>query len=260
MSARSGGKKMVEPRRSQIVELVNREGKITFQRLKAAFPGLSDMTLRNDLRSLDAQGRLVRVHGGAKSSETLVRSDDLFFIKATRNMENKRLIAEKAVRLLSPGMTLFVDCGTTLMEFARRIPDEYFYIVSHSISSVLEISRLTKPEVVILGGNLNRYNLSAIDPQNSAKLEKLNFDIAFIATTGYASGRGFTCGPETDDQLRYAAIRRAKKIVILMDSSKVGRTLPITYATLDSVDTIISDDDLPRETADEFRAHGVEVL
>ncbi len=251
---------MVEPRRSQIVELVNSEGTITFQRLKAVFPDISDMTLRTDLRCLDSEGRLVRIHGGAKSVNTSVRSDDLFFVKATRNMQNKRRIAEKAARLLAPNMTLFIDCGTTMMELAKRIPDEYFYIVSHSISSVSEIARLSKPEVFILGGKLNRYNLSAIDPQNSAYLDKLNFDIAFIAAAGYTGMRGFTCGPETDDQLRYAAIRRAKKVVILIDSSKIGRTFPITYTTLDHVDVIVSDDQLPPETAEEFRAHGVEVL
>ncbi|MEG0900786.1 MAG: DeoR/GlpR family DNA-binding transcription regulator, partial [Clostridia bacterium] len=219
---------MREPRRTQITMAVNREEFITFEQLMALFPEISEMTLRTDLRDLDREGKIVRVHGGAKSIETVVRSDDLFFKKATRNMENKKQIARKAVSFLTTTGLMFLDCGTTMMEFARVFPDDKYHVITYSISSIIELARLSNPQVIMLGGRLNRFNLSTIDSRNRLDLEKMNFEVAFIAVSGYSKEQGFTCGMETDDELRYAAIRKAKKVVMLMDSSKVNRVFPIT--------------------------------
>ncbi|MEG2702538.1 MAG: DeoR/GlpR family DNA-binding transcription regulator, partial [Clostridia bacterium] len=149
--------------------------------------------------------------------------------------------------------------GTTMMEFARVFPDDKYHVITYSISSIIELARLSNPQVIMLGGRLNRFNLSTIDSRNRLDLEKMNFEVAFIAVSGYSKEQGFTCGMETDDELRYAAIRKAKKVVMLMDSSKVNRVFPITYATLEDIDVLISDDGLDAETAAYMRSKGVEV-
>ena len=66
----------MEQRRNAIVELVNREGSLSFVQLKEAFPSVSEMTLRTDLKALDQARRVVRVHGGVKSVEVVVGTDD----------------------------------------------------------------------------------------------------------------------------------------------------------------------------------------
>lgn len=248
-----------DDRREEIAQLVNREGQIDFARLKLKFPDASEMTLRQDLKWLDEAGKIVRIHGGAKSIDSIVRTDDLFFKKATRNVEQKRQIARKAIRFLKPGMSIFIDCGTTLTEFAKLIPDEQFFIVTNSISCMPELARLSKPEVKLLGGSLNRVNLSTKDSRNSKDIEKMNFNICFLAVTGYSEECGFSCGTEADDDLRYAAIRRAEKVIALMDSSKIGRVFPVTYATLDDIDAIVLDDGADPAVVEGFRSKGKEV-
>ena len=94
-------------RRGQIELLVNREGTVSFSRLKQAFPDVSEMTLRSDLRALDEERRIVRVYGGARSLGNLVGTDDAFDVRASRNTEEKRLIVKKALKLLRPGMAVF---------------------------------------------------------------------------------------------------------------------------------------------------------
>ena len=114
----------MEQRRNQIVELVNRKGSISFAQLKEAFPSVSEMTLRTDLKALDEARRVVRVHGGVKSVEQVVGTDDLLSRRAARNAEAKQIIAEKAAALLRPNTTLFLDSGSTATAVARCIPDQ----------------------------------------------------------------------------------------------------------------------------------------
>ena len=103
----------MDERRDAIVALVNEKSNITFAELKKRFPQVSDMTIRTDLKALDEAKRIVRVHGGAKSVEQVIGNDDLLGKRAVRNVEAKQLIAEKAVKLVRPNTTVFIDSGST---------------------------------------------------------------------------------------------------------------------------------------------------
>ena len=124
----------MEQRRNQIVELVNRKGSISFAQLKEAFPSVSEMTLRTDLKALDEARRVVRVHGGVKSVEQVVGTDDLLSRRSARNAEAKQIIAEKATALLRPNTTLFLDSGSTATAVARCIPDQPMLIYTSGLS------------------------------------------------------------------------------------------------------------------------------
>ena len=119
----------MKERRNQIVELVNEQGAVSFALLKSRFPDVSEMTLRSDLKALDEQRLIVRVHGGAKSVERVIGTDDLFHKRAVRNVEGKRLIAAKAAKLVVPNSAIYLDSGSTLTELATvfpEVPCEFF--------------------------------------------------------------------------------------------------------------------------------------
>ena len=103
----------MDERRSSIVELINQEGYVSFSRLKSAFPDVSEMTLRTDLKKLDEERLIVRVHGGAKSVSFAVGTDDLLARRSLRHAAEKAAIAQKAVRLLRPDTTIFIDSDST---------------------------------------------------------------------------------------------------------------------------------------------------
>ncbi|MGX8710512.1 MAG: DeoR/GlpR family DNA-binding transcription regulator [bacterium] len=250
----------MKQRREQIVELVNSEGAVSFAKLKAAFPKVSEMTLRNDLKFLDQARQIVRVHGGAKSVEVVIGTDDLFYKRSTRNMEKKRQITEKAVKLLRPGTSVFLDSGTTATELARVFPDESYLIFTGGISCALELAHLTQSQVHVLGGQMNRFSLS-VNGINSVKaIENVNFSIAFLGVTGYSPETGFNCGVEDENELKKAVLRKSERVVALMDSGKVGIVNTFTFATLKDIDMVVSDDELDPETKGFFQSHGVEVL
>ena len=182
----------MEQRRNQIVELVNRKGSISFAQLKEAFPSVSEMTLRTDLKALDEARRVVRVHGGVKSVEQVVGTDDLLSRRSARNAEAKQIIAEKATALLRPNTTLFLDSGSTATAVARCIPDQPMLIYTSGLSCAMELAKLEKPHVSLPGGSLNRFSMSVCGAQSIQTMEGINFDLLLLGVTSYSPETGFT--------------------------------------------------------------------
>ena len=167
----------MEQRRNAIVELVNREGSLSFVQLKEAFPSVSEMTLRTDLKALDQARRVVRVHGGVKSVEVVVGTDDQFGRRTARNASEKQIIAEKAAALLRPNTTVFLDSGSTATAVARCVPDEPMLIFTSGLTCAIELARLEKPKVSIPGGTLNRFSHSVCGVRGIQELEGVHFDL-----------------------------------------------------------------------------------
>lgn len=250
----------MQERRQKIVEFVNRLGTVSFAQLKAAFPEVSEMTLRTDLKALDEERRLVRVHGGAKSVEVIVGTDDFLLRRTLRAAPEKAQIAQKALSLLRPDMTIYLDSGSTTTALARLLPDERYQIFTNSLSCASELLRLTRARVFLPGGFLNRYSQSMCGIQPMQTIGRVNFDLALIGTTSYAEKTGFSCGMEEEAQLKRAVIAQSEHSYVLMDAGKVGLTSAFTFASLTDVDGIVSDDALADGVRGACRALGKQVL
>ena len=114
----------MELRRKQIEELVNRQGSVRFVQMKKHFPDVSEMTLRTDLKALDQEKRIVRIHGGAKSVQQVIGTVGYLNRRAVRNQEEKEEIARKAARLIQPDTAVFLDSGSTTTILARLFPNQ----------------------------------------------------------------------------------------------------------------------------------------
>ena len=249
----------MENRRNAIVELVNSKGNISFAQLKEAFPKVSEMTLRTDLKALDQMRKIVRVHGGAKSVNVVIGTDGLLGLRTARNADAKEIIAQKAVQLLRPNTTFYLDSGSTTTALARLVPDDSYLIFTNSVSCVTELSRLKVPRVTMPGGVLNRYSMSLCGTQSIQAVQKTNFDLMFLGVTSYADGLGFSCGVEEESFLKQSVMRRSEQVVVLMDSSKIGLKSTYTICDLEDVDIVISDGNLPDAFLEACRRHNVTV-
>lgn len=247
-------------RRDRIEILVNREGTVSFSRLKQAFPDVSEMTLRSDLRALDEERRIVRVYGGARSLGNLVGMDDAFDVRASRNTEEKRLIVKKALKLLRPGMTVYLDSGSTAIHMASQFPDDSYLVFTGGINCALELAKLKNVRSHLIGGEINRNSLCVNGIRSIRDIERLNFNIAFLGTTGFAEHSGFNSAVEAEAELKRAVLSRTEHGVVMMDSQKVGRLNPFTFALPGEVRTVITDGKLEKETEELFRSAGTEVL
>ena len=170
-----------------------------------------------------------------------------------------RIIAQKAVQLLRPNTTFYLDSGSTTTALARLVPDDSYLIFTNSVSCVTELSRLKVPRVTMPGGVLNRYSMSLCGTQSIQAVQKTNFDLVFLGVTSYADGLGFSCGVEEESFLKQAVMRRSEQVVVLMDSSKIGLKSTYTICDLPDVDIVISDGNLPEAFLEACRKHNVTV-
>lgn len=250
----------MEIRRNAIVELINEHGTVSFSQLKNAFPNVSEMTLRTDLKLLDEAKRIVRIHGGAKSVQVVIGTDDYLSKRSVRNISEKQRIAEKAVSLVRPDTTIFLDSGSTATMTARLFPDQSNLIYTTGLSCATELANLSNPTVMIPGGVLNRYSQSVYGISAVRELERVNFSQTFLGVTSYSLSTGFNCGSNDEAILKQTAIEQSEQTVVLMDSSKVGVKSTFGICGLAQVDVVVSDGNLPEEFLEECRRFQVKVL
>lgn len=259
MEARKGIKRDV--RRERIVEFVRQQGEVSIGQLKQMFPEVSEMTLRRDLEILDQSKQIIRIYGGARSIGAIVGfSEELYTKRSRDNVEKKRLIANKALQLLEPNTSIFIDSGTTTTAFTHIIPDDNFLIFTSGITCALELTRLSKSVVYIMGGRLNRNSISTYGSQIHSQLEHVNFDIAFIGVTGFTIKTGFTVGVFDECELKRNAIEKAQKVVLFMDSSKVGKIMPYTFALPEDIDILVTDGEIEPEIIKYLQEREVEII
>ncbi len=248
-------------RQEQMAEFIRQRRSVTFAQLKENFHDVSEVTIRRDLDALDQAKRIIRVHGGAKSVDALFSVfDDAFLNRSVLNVEDKKLIAEKAVPLLKENTSIFIDSGSTLTELCRIIPNMNFLIYTSALSCVIELARLPKVITYMLGGRLN-INSFCVNGQSSLLVVKdANFNIGLFGGTGYVAGKGFTTGLPEEYELKSYIVERSERVVLLMDSSKYGISSTFFFAKPQDVDIVVSDGKLPPEAIEEFEKYDIQVL
>ena len=194
-------------RREGIAQFVTSEGSVTFGQIKAAFPDVSEMTLRTDLKALDEARRIVRTHGGARSVEFVVGTDDLLLNRTTRNVEAKVAIARKARDLVRPNTTLFLDSGSSTTTLARELEDVPALVFTNSLTCAAELARLERARCIMVGGNLNRYSMSLNGSKTVEDVGALSLDQLFLGVTSYHPAVGFACGSDEEAARRFTRIR-----------------------------------------------------
>ncbi len=254
---------MVSERQKQIMQILEQKGEIQLKQLKEIFPDVSAMTLRRDLNSLEEEGRLIRTYGGAVSVKKVTRiagEEDAYSIRAAENVEAKMKIAKKAVTLMERGRSIFFDAGSTVMCLARLLPDESYSIITDGVNTALELIKKPRLSVVLLGGLVNRNTLSVSGPEAMSSLDSINIDLAFMAASGFSIESGFTVSNIYECELKKKLVKRAKKVILLMDVSKINKNMAFTYAGLEDIDVWVADEPLPPEVEAEAARCGVCVM
>lgn len=249
----------MEQRRNRIVDLINARGTVTFRELKTEFPQVSEMTLRTDLKALDEEKRIVRVHGGAKAVTTVLGNDDQFFLREVRKVREKEALVEKAIDLIRPNTTIFLDSGSTTTMLANELPDIPMIVFTTSLTVAMGLSRLEQPEIFVVGGALNRNSRSMYGQTTIEQLGRVRFDQAFLGVTG-VDAKGFNSGHAEENALKRFMVSSANEVVLLMDSSKVGKSSTFTFCTPENVDVIVSDGALPESFRERMTEAGIQVL
>ncbi len=237
---------------------IEQNNTVTIKQLQALFPEVSLMTIHRDLDALMEAGSIVKFRGGARSVRH--SGDPEFNVRIGENNSGKFAIAQKAMELLQPHSSVFLDASTTNLMLARSLPDIHMNIVTTGPSIALELCRLHNPVVTLCCGTINRKNL-ALSGQNTLEmLGKINIDLAFIGVSGCSLEAGFTCGTEADMLVKRMVIQKARTSVVMCSHDKLKCLMPYTFAQLGEVDYLISDAPLPEAFQAAAREAGLKIL
>ncbi len=242
-------------------EYIDKNGKITLRDLEKEFPEVSSMTLRRDLQRLEMNNDVIRIPGGAVSVDSFLREKEAEFTnrinyKAVEKVE----IADKAVALIEPNSCVFIDGGSTTTYFARALPDDNYYVLTNSVPIAETILNKVKPTVTLLGGDLKKNHFITVGKTCRDFIAGINIQTAVMTATGFVKDTGsFTCGSQSEAEVKRAVIEKADLVIMLLDSSKVNKKTPYTFANLIDVDYMVVDNEFPEELKNIIISKGMKV-
>lgn len=214
----------------------------------------SPATVRRDLAELDRLGRIRRVHGGAVSIESRL-DEPIFDDKASIAAREKQAIAEAAAKLVTPGSVIYLDGGSTLLALARTINTTKGLTVVTNSLRVSSLLATGGPRLILVGGELRRISQTFVGPLTQPLIEQLSFDIAFMGTMGLSPEQGLTTTDPGEAQTKQLVISRARNVVLLADTSKLGKVSFVTFGELNQVDTLITNHNATRTQLSTYRKH-----
>jgi DeoR/GlpR family transcriptional regulator of sugar metabolism len=249
----------VTERRQRIVEWIETEGSITVADLSRRF-AVSEMTIRRDLRTLENEGLLRRVYGGAVSARGR-GYEPPYLVRAAKQAQEKQRIGQRAAELVYDGDSIALDVGTTTLEIARCLKGKQnLTIITASLPVANELANRPGIRLIITGGILRDGELSMVGHLAERSLCEVHVDKAFVGIGGISLETGLTEFNLEDALVKRAMIACAAKCIVVTDSSKFGRTVFATVAPLSQVHTIVTDVDLDDGMASRLRAANVELI
>lgn len=249
---------MNQIRQEQIKAYIEAYNVVTIRQLQELMPNVSLMTIHRDLDTLVDRGVIVKFRGGAKSVHH--DGDPEFNVRMRENNVGKLSIAQKAMELIQPHSSVFLDASTTNLALARSLPDINLNVFTTGPSIALELCRLHNPVVTLCCGTLNRKNL-ALSGQNTLEmLDNINIDLALIGVSGCSVEAGFTCGTEGDMLVKRKVIGKARRSAVLCTKDKLSCLMPYTFANFRDVDYLISDVPMPDSFVQAAQEAGIKLL
>jgi len=220
--------------------------------------GVSDMTVRRDLRLLQASGEVRLVHGGASLPHGTLQIPS-FIARAGAQAEPKRVIAACAAGLLRSADTVAIDSGTTAFALASQMPEDFTgTVVTHSVPVLSTLLYRPGVQVIGLGGQLHPPSQALVGPMTVAAAGGLRVRLAFIGAAAVDEG-GVYVDADVERPTKLALMDIAEHTVLLADSSKFTEPAPVRLCTLDRIHTLVTDRPPPQQVSDRLRRAGTAV-
>ncbi len=252
------GLDLAAARRQRLEALVDARRAVRLEELSAAL-GVSQATVRRDLNALAAAGRLRRVHGGAVAADQ--RLDEPHFdVKAGAAAGEKARIAARAVELLSPGDTVYLDSGSTVLALARLLHGwNRLTVVTNSLPVATELVG-RGPRLIMLGGELRATSRAVVGPLTRHLLDELHVDRAFMGTFALSVEDGLSTTDPSEAYTKQLVLSRAREVILLADGTKLGTRSFIGAGRLEDIDILVTDATLDERTLRTFKRRGVRVI
>jgi DeoR family transcriptional regulator of aga operon len=246
-------------RRAIILQALTEHGSVQVNDLVKHL-GVSAVTVRSDLRTLEAQGLAIRSHGGAMAART-PPTEHTVPQKDAINHDQKERIGALAARLVNPGENIIIDSGTTTISLARQLRNaQNVTVMTNGLNIAWELADAPGVDLILTGGLLRKQSLSIQGLQAEACLQAYSFDKLFLGVDGLDLQFGVTTHHEAEASLNHKMVERSRKVIVLADASKFGCVSLHRIVQLNRVHTVITDADISREYRDGLLNAGIELL
>jgi DeoR family fructose operon transcriptional repressor len=247
-----------EERQQWIVERARAAGRVEVSALAGELDVTTE-TIRRDLKVLERHSLLRRVHGGAIPFERLGFEPGLAMRDAVLTVEKER-IAKAALAELPAEGSILLDAGTTTARLADVLPlDREFVVLTNGLPIAMSLSSRPNLTVLLVGGRVRGRTLAAVDSWALQCLGDSYVDVAFLGTNGLSVGRGLTTPDTTEAAVKRAMVSSARRVVVLVDHTKIGSDHLAKFANLEDVDVVITDSGIESDDAENIRARGPRV-
>lgn len=226
--------------------------------------GVSEATLRADLNNLELAGSLTRTHGGAVLNDRNgngSESETSFSVRKRKNKDEKMRIAKKAFETIENKECILLDASSTVLELARYINTQpiKLTVVTSGIHTAIELKENPNITTILIGGVVTKGSSAVEGLLGLEILDSLNIDTMFTSANGFSMSNGLTDFNLYEISLKKEMIKKANKVVALIDTSKVGATSSSSFAKINEIDTLITDKPLEDETTEKIESSGVNI-
>jgi len=250
----------VKERQAAILDYLQVNGQASVEALSEKFD-TTGTTIRKDLVQLAENNMVIRTYGGAMLNKEI--GDQPVDHKTFINIAKKKKIAEEAAKLIHEGDSLIFDAGSTVAQMIPILTKfQNLTIMTNSLHMVNELVSFDNDQTIILMGGHYRRKSASFHSNNKltdASLIYYSFDKLFMGADGVDLAGGVTTFNESYDG-SVAMCKAAVKLILLVDSSKFGRRSPNVVCNLESVDTIITDNELDVKYYDALIKLGINVI
>ena len=228
-----------ENRREEIIELIQSQGKVKVSELSEKY-NISEVSIRKDLETLEAQGHLSRIHGGAVGINKLYLNMDLTERFKT-NAASKREVAELAAKFIEDNDTIMMNAGTTLTYVLRALRGKKnISIVTNSIQNATEAALYPAFNVILLGGELDSKYQFTYGQDAIHQLENYHATKTILSVDGITAESGLTLYYSNEAELARKMIECSDMAIVVADSSKIGKNVFARITDVSKTDLLVT--------------------
>ena len=252
-----------DERRAAIVEWISKQQTVRVSDLSEEL-GISEVTIRRDLKFLEGAGVLRRTHGGAVSVPNTIAHRSHASKMQIRIAEKER-IGQAAADMIRDGDRVVLDSGTTVLQVARHISMDILNtgrltVITGSVPIISELGHWKGVHLIVVGGIYLPADEVLIGPQAIASLNGLHADKMFCGADGLSFSNGLTTSNLLEAEVDRAMVAASGEVIAVADSSKIGRIGLATIVPLNRLTRLITDTGAPGDFVAELRAQGVDVI
>ena len=252
---------------NDLLELLAAAGQLQIEDAAKAL-NVSEATVRRDFDELARQQMLTRIRGGAVAQA--VNYDLPLRYKSERHPSEKRRIGELAASMVTVGQVVGLNGGTTTTEVARGLAirpnlsragtEPAVTVVTNALNIATELAVRQHIKIVATGGVARPQSYELTGPLANDTLERVTLDVAFLGVDGIDAVAGATAHNEGEASINQLMARQARKVIIVADSSKIGRRAFARICGPAEIDVLVTDTGIAAEDVALLEAGGIDVV